>query len=157
MRARAAGPRRPAPTARGAPARAAAQKKEAWWARAGRVPGHLPCLSPGLAGPGPASGFFMQSKVRFLGHPVHQQLVTFPIGMLAAAVVLDLVGLVAGGPVPVMAAAAYWVMALGIVAALVAAPFGLIDLLAIPPDTRAARIGRLHGIGNLVVVALFAA
>jgi uncharacterized membrane protein len=43
------------------------------------------------------------------------------------------------------------------VTGLLAAVFGLIDYLAIPGATRAKRIGRLHGIGNVVVVALFAA
>ena len=99
----------------------------------------------------------MESTMKLLGHPVHQQLVSLPLGMLAAAVLLDLIGLVAGGPGPMLAAAAYWVLALGVAAALLAAPFGLIDLMAIPAGTRAARIGRLHGLGNLVVVALFGA
>jgi uncharacterized membrane protein len=34
--------------------------------------------------------------------------------------------------------------------------FGLWDWLAIPAGTRAKRIGALHGVGNVVVVALFA-
>jgi hypothetical protein len=34
--------------------------------------------------------------------------------------------------------------------------FGLVDWLAIPAGTRAKRIGALHGIGNVVVVVLFA-
>jgi uncharacterized membrane protein len=37
-----------------------------------------------------------------------------------------------------------------------AACFGLVDWLAIPGGTRARRIGALHGIGNVAVVALFA-
>ena len=99
----------------------------------------------------------MESKARFLGHSVHQSLVGFPLGMLAAAVATDLIGLLAGGASPALALAAFWVMTLGIVAGLVAAPFGLVDLLAIPAGTRAARIGRLHGAGNVVVIALFVA
>jgi uncharacterized membrane protein len=39
---------------------------------------------------------------------------------------------------------------------LAAALFGLIDYTAIPSGTRAKRVGALHGIGNVVVVALFA-
>jgi uncharacterized membrane protein len=34
--------------------------------------------------------------------------------------------------------------------------FGLVDWLAIPAGTRARRIGALHGIGNVVVLALCA-
>src|SRR4029079_2131997 len=37
------------------------------------------------------------------------------------------------------------------------APFGFIDWLAVPSGTRAKRIGAVHGIGNVVVVLLFAA
>ena len=39
---------------------------------------------------------------------------------------------------------------------LVAAVFGLIDWLEVPKRTRARRIGAIHGLGNVVVVALFA-
>ena len=34
--------------------------------------------------------------------------------------------------------------------------FGAIDHLAVPVGTRARRIGALHGVGNVVVVVLFA-
>jgi uncharacterized membrane protein len=50
-----------------------------------------------------------------------------------------------------------WMMVAGVVTGLLAAPFGLVDWLAIPPGTRAKRIGALHGIGNVVVVLAFAA
>jgi uncharacterized membrane protein len=39
---------------------------------------------------------------------------------------------------------------------LLAAQFGLIDWMAIPSGTRAKRVGAIHGVGNVVVVALFA-
>jgi hypothetical protein len=38
-----------------------------------------------------------------------------------------------------------------------AGAFGFLDWLAIPNRTRATRIGRLHGLGNLLVVLLFGA
>jgi uncharacterized membrane protein len=47
-------------------------------------------------------------------------------------------------------------MSLGIVGGLLAAIFGFIDWLNIPKETRAKRIGLLHGGGNVVVVMLFA-
>ena len=97
----------------------------------------------------------MQSRVRFLGHPVHPMLVVFPLGLLATAVVFDIIHLAGGGDH--WATAAYWMIPAGIVGGLLAAVFGLIDWLAIPAGTRARRIGALHGIGNVVVVVLFAA
>ena len=43
----------------------------------------------------------------------------------------------------------------GVLGGLVAAPFGMIDWLAIPAGPRAKSIGALHGVGNAVVVLLF--
>jgi uncharacterized membrane protein len=97
----------------------------------------------------------MQSKARFLGHSVHQMLIVFPLGLLATAVVFDLAFLATDRPE--MAAVSYWMMAAGLVGALVAAPFGLVDWLAIEKNTRAKRIGAMHGGGNAVVTLLFAA
>ncbi len=96
----------------------------------------------------------MQSKARFLGHPVHQMLVVLPLGALGLSVLFDLIALLSGNPV--MAVVAFWLIAAGVASGLVAAPFGLVDLLAIPKDTRAARIGRWHGMGNVLVLLLFA-
>ena len=97
----------------------------------------------------------MRSRARLLGHPIHQMLVVFPLGLLATAVVFDLIYLATENQV--MAAVSYWMMAAGIVGALLAAPFGFIDWLGIPKGTRAKRIGAMHGGGNLVVTALFVA
>jgi uncharacterized membrane protein len=47
-------------------------------------------------------------------------------------------------------------IAAGVITGLLAAPFGLIDWLGIPSGTRAKRIGALHGIGNVIVVLMFA-
>jgi uncharacterized membrane protein len=80
-------------------------------------------------------------------------LVVFPLGLLATAVVFDIIYLMTR--TEVMAAVSYWMMAAGIVGGLLAAPFGLIDWLAIPKGTRAKRIGAMHGGGNLVVMLLF--
>jgi uncharacterized membrane protein len=97
----------------------------------------------------------MDSRAKLLGHPIHQMLIVFPLGLLAMAVVFDLlaIGLSQG----YWSEIAYWMMAAGIVTGLLAAPFGAIDWLAIPSGTRAKRIGAVHGAGNVVVVLLFAA
>ena len=95
----------------------------------------------------------MQSRVRFLGHPIHQMLVTIPVGLLLASVVFDLIAVMM--ELPAMAIVSFWMLTAGLVGGLVAAPFGLIDWLAIPVGTRARRIGALHGGGNFLVLALF--
>jgi len=80
-------------------------------------------------------------------------LIVFPLGLLGMAVIFDVIMLVTGNGR--WSEIAYWMMAAGIVSGLVAAPFGLVDWLAIPSGTRAKSIGALHGGGNLIVVALF--
>ncbi len=97
----------------------------------------------------------MESRVKLLGHPIHPMLVVLPLGLLSIGVLFDVVYLVTG--TDVFASVAYWNIAVGILGGLLAAIFGLIDWLAIPKDTRARRIGLWHGLGNLVIVALFVA
>ena len=96
----------------------------------------------------------MESRAKLLGHPVHQMLIVFPLGLLAMAVIFDLfaIGLAQG----YWSEIAYWMIAAGIVTGLLAAPFGLIDWMAIPSGTRAKRIGAVHGLGNVAVLLLFA-
>lgn len=97
----------------------------------------------------------MESRAKFLGHPVHQMLIVFPLGLLATGVIFDLVRLAGGAET--MAIVAYWMIAAGIVGGLLAAPFGWIDWLAIPRGTRAKSVGLWHGGGNVLVLALFIA
>lgn len=96
----------------------------------------------------------MRARARLFGHPIHQMLIVFPLGLLTTAAVLDVVHLVNGGSLS--AVMAFWLIAGGILGGLAAAIFGLIDWLGIPSGTRARRIGLLHGVGNVVVVGLFA-
>src|SRR2546421_617843 len=96
----------------------------------------------------------MHSRAKLFGHPIHQMLIVFPLGLLAMAVVFDLLSI--GLHQPFWTEIAFWMIAAGIVTALLAAPFGFIDWLAIPSGTRAKRVGALHGGGNMLVVVLFA-
>jgi uncharacterized membrane protein len=81
-------------------------------------------------------------------------LIVFPLGLLAMAVVFDLIAIGLGQGY--WSEIAYWMIAAGIVTGLFAAPFGTIDWFAIPSGTRAKRIGAVHGIGNVVIMLLFA-
>ena len=96
----------------------------------------------------------MQSKARFLGHPVHQMLVVFPLGLLGTSVVFDVLHRALDAPT--FAIVAFWMIVAGVVGGLIAAPFGTVDWLSIPARTRARRIGALHGAGNVLVTVLFA-
>jgi uncharacterized membrane protein len=94
----------------------------------------------------------MESRAKLFGHPIHQMLIVFPLGLLAMAVVFDVLAILGDG---YWSEISYWMIAAGVVTGLLAAPFGLIDWLAIPTGTRAKRIGAIHGLGNVVVVLLF--
>jgi uncharacterized membrane protein len=96
----------------------------------------------------------MESSAKAAGHPLHQQLVVFPLGLLATAVVFDVLGLITD--VDGFATASFYMIAAGVLSGLLAALFGAIDYLAIPTGTRARRVGAAHGLGNVVVVVLFA-
>src|ERR671939_2173905 len=96
----------------------------------------------------------MESKAKLFGHPIHPMLIVFPLGLLATSVVFDVIAhATADGK---WAEMAFWMIAAGVVGGLLAAVFGLVDWLAIPSGTRAKRVGALHGVGNVVVVGLFA-
>jgi len=96
----------------------------------------------------------MESRTKLFGHPVHPMLVVFPLGLLGTAVVFDIIRLATRNGY--WSEIAFWMIAAGIAAGLMAAPFGAIDWMAIPSDTRASRVGFLHGLGNVFVLALFA-
>ena len=97
----------------------------------------------------------MESRAKLLGHPIHPMLVVFPLGLLGMAVIFDVLTLALG--TGYWSEIALWMMVAGVVTGLLAAPFGLIDWIAIPAGTRAKRIGALHGVGNVIVVLAFAA
>ncbi len=92
--------------------------------------------------------------MKILGHSVHPMLVVFPFGLLATAVVFDVIHMTLGGPV--FAVVAYWMIAAGIIGGLAAAFFGWADWFGIPAGTRAKSIGLAHGLVNTGVVLLFA-
>jgi uncharacterized membrane protein len=97
----------------------------------------------------------MESRAKLFGHPIHQMLIVFPLGVLAMAVVFDVIALVRNSPG--LHQASFYMIAAGIISGLLSAVFGLIDFLAIPSGTRAKRVGAIHGVGNVIVVVLFAA
>lgn len=97
----------------------------------------------------------MESRARLFGHSVHAMLIAFPVGLFVTAVVFDVAHLISGNGQ--WALVSYWMIAAGIVGGLLAAVFGFIDYFGIPSGTRAQRIGRIHGIGNVIVVVLFVA
>ena len=97
----------------------------------------------------------MQAKARILGHPIHQILIVFPLGLLATSFFFDLAWLARRNEQ--LAIVAWWLIFAGVIGGAAAAIFGLIDWLAIPRGTRARRVGALHGGGMGIVAILYAA
>ena len=97
----------------------------------------------------------MEARVKLFGHSVHQMLIVLPLGLLAGAVIFDVLRLLTGRSE--WALVAYWLIPAGVAAGLLAAVFGFADWTKIPRGTRAKRVGAVHGIGNVVVVLLFSA
>ena len=96
----------------------------------------------------------MESRAKILGHPAHQMLIVFPLGLLGTSVIFDLIYWFTGNPT--FAQVGFWMTVSGIIGGLIASPFGTIDWMAIPQGTRAKRVGLLHGGGNFLVTILFA-
>jgi uncharacterized membrane protein len=95
----------------------------------------------------------MESKAKILGHPIHQMLIPFPLGLLATGVAFDVIYLITGNAT--MATVSHFMILAGLVGGAMAAPFGWIDWFAIPTNTRAKSVGLMHGLGNVVVLVLF--
>jgi len=97
----------------------------------------------------------VESRAKLFGHPIHQQLIVFPLGLLVTSVVFDVIHLITDNAL--WAVVAFWMIVAGVAGGLAAAPFGIWDWIGIPNNTRAKRIGLLHGVGNVIVILLFAA
>jgi len=97
----------------------------------------------------------MESRAKIFGHAIHPILIVYPLGLLSAAVIFDVIYLVTANPT--WTTVSFWMIAAGIIGGLLAAVFGLIDYLNIPSGTRASRVGMLHGLTNLGVLILFSA
>ncbi len=96
----------------------------------------------------------MESRTKAFGHPIHPMLIVFPLGLLIMSAIFDILHYLTGNAI--FSTVAYYDIAAGVIGGLIAAVFGLLDWLAIPHGTRAKSIGATHGIGNVMVVLLFA-
>ena len=97
----------------------------------------------------------MESRAKLLGHPIHQMLIPLPLGLLTASVAFDALHRLTAERSWQNAAGA--TLGAGLASGFVAAPFGLVDWLAIPGGTRAKRVGALHALSNLTAIGLYGA
>ena len=97
-------------------------------------------------------------RLTVLGHPVHPALTDLPLGLLPAALLFDLIGLLGrfGGASPWLAG--YWCTSAGLLFSAPTAVSGLLDLVAIPrEEQRAADLAIWHLCAALCGVGFFVA
>ena len=96
----------------------------------------------------------MESRIKLFGHPVHPMLVVYPVGLFSIAVLFDILYLVLGNQA--LPTVSFYVIAGCVVVGMLAAIFCFVDWLALHNNSRAKRIGGMYGLGNFVIVVLFA-
>jgi uncharacterized membrane protein len=87
------------------------------------------------------------------GHPIHPMIVPVAIGAWVCAVAFDIASLAVEGQA--YARPAKWLVAIGVVAAIVAAVFGLMDYRRLVKGTKAHKVATTHLLVNDVVLVLF--
>jgi uncharacterized membrane protein len=97
----------------------------------------------------------MQGKATIADHPLHPMFVGFPIGFFGAVLVSDIIS-IWGNPA-FWPHVSVWLIAFGVIGALVAAVFGFTDYFTAPMSAAAKRTATTHMILNLAVVLLYAA
>ena len=90
----------------------------------------------------------MKTTATFLGHPIHQMVIVLPLGLLATAATFEIAGTASGNKH--LLRTSHTMTSAGLATAVASAVPGAIDFWNIPSDTRAKKIGLLHGVGNLV-------
>ena len=90
------------------------------------------------------------------GHPIHPILVTVPIGAWVASFVFDIASHVVDEGAQTYSDGAELLIAIGVIGAVVAAVWGLLDYLRIERGTPAFKVATTHLVINAVVIVLFA-
>ena len=96
----------------------------------------------------------MRTRASIAGHPIHVMAVALPIGLWIFSLVCDVIQ-VTGHNADLWFTVAYITMAGGIVGAVIAAIFGLVDLTSLP-RSHARNVALTHMGLNSVIVALYA-
>lgn len=89
------------------------------------------------------------------GHPFHSFVVPLPIGAFVSSLIFDILTHTRAGGLPYLVDGAFWLIGVGLIGALVAAVFGVLDLLAIARDSPAFRTALTHVALNVAAAVLF--
>jgi uncharacterized membrane protein len=89
------------------------------------------------------------------GHPFHAFVVPLPVGAFVSSLIFDILTQTREHGLPYLVDGAFWLIGVGLIGALIAAVFGVLDLRAIPRRTPAFRTGVRHLTLNVAAAALF--
>ena len=90
------------------------------------------------------------------GHPFHPLLVPLPIGAFVSSLIFDILTWTRADGLPYLVDGAFWLIGVGLIGALLAALFGVLDLRRIPRGTPPFSTARAHPTLNAAMVVLFA-
>ena len=91
-----------------------------------------------------------------VGHPFHPLLVPLPIGAFISSLIFDILTWTRAGGLPYLVDGAFWLIGIGLIGALLAAVFGVLDLRAIRRGTPAFATARTHLVLNVATAVVFA-
>jgi uncharacterized membrane protein len=89
------------------------------------------------------------------GHPFHPFVVPLPVGAFVSSLIFDVLTRTRADGLPYLVDGAFWLIGVGLIGALIAAVFGVLDLLAIPRRTPAFTMALAHLTLNVAASVLF--
>lgn len=89
------------------------------------------------------------------GHPFHPFVVPLPIGAFVSSLIFDILTWTREDGLPYLVDGAFWLIGVGLIGALIAAVFGVIDMVAIPRGTPPFTTAVTHLILNVAAAVLF--
>jgi uncharacterized membrane protein len=89
------------------------------------------------------------------GHPIHPFVVPLPIGAFVSSLIFDILTWTKADGLPYLVDGAYWLIGVGLIGALIAAVFGVLDLVRIPRRTPPFTTAVRHLTLNVVAAVLF--
>jgi uncharacterized membrane protein len=90
------------------------------------------------------------------GHPFHPIVVMLPVGAFVSSLIFDILTRTRADGLPYLVDGAFWLIGVGLIGALLAAVFGLLDFATIRRGTAAFRTAITHIALNAVILILFA-
>jgi uncharacterized membrane protein len=89
------------------------------------------------------------------GHPFHPFVVPLPIGAFVSSLIFDVLTRTRADGLPYLVDGAFWLIGVGLIGALIAAMFGVLDLLTIPRRTPPFATAVAHLTLNVAASVLF--